>query len=197
MPNENPQLLDDAKIEERIEQIHYEYQKASDQVKEEIKHQQEAKQVFENTQEAHRIIQSVSQAIQQEIHHKIASVVSRCLEAVFGEEAYQFDIRFEQKHGKTPAVLLLKRNGMEINPMQAAGGGVVDLVSMALRLVALILQRPPLRRILVLDEPAKHISREYRPAFRQLLETLADEMGVQIIMVTHSSEYATGKVIEL
>ena len=43
----------------------------------------------------------------------------------------------------------------------------------------------------------KYVSAEYRPAVRSMLEQLSEEMKIQIVMVTHSEELATGKVIEL
>lgn len=195
--NGNFQVLSDAKIGERIDQYSYEYKKAKDQVEQETDHLKQAQTRYDAIQEAQKIIQDVAQSVQEQVHYQIASVVTRCLEAVFGEDAYQFEIRFEQKRGKTEAQLLLTRNGMEIDPMKAAGGGVVDVTAFALRVVALMLQRPPIRKFLSLDEPCKHLSKQYRPRFRQLLETLSEEMGIQIVMVTHSEEYATGKVIQI
>lgn len=141
--------------------------------------------------------QEVAQIVQAEAHRKIADVVSRSLETVFGEDAYVFKINFEQKRGRTEAVLVFERNGMEVDPMTAAGGGVVDLASFALRLSCLMLARPPLRRLLVLDEPLKFISKDYRPMVRTLVEQLASELGIQVILITHSEEFIMGKVIEL
>ena len=147
--------------------------------------------------EAQALTQSVAEVIQNQAHRQIASVVSRCLEAVFGEEAYSFEIRFSQKRGKTEAEFLFVRYGMEIDPLSAAGGGVVDVAAFALRLACLVLARPRRRRFLALDEPFRFLSAEYRPRGRALLETLAEELGLQVFMVTHSRELVCGKVIEL
>jgi len=83
--------------------------------------------------------------------------------------------------------------------MTAAGGGVVDVAAFALRLSCLMLSKPPLRRILILDEPFKYVSerRGYRERVRQLLESLAEEMGIQILMVTHIEALQTGDIVEL
>lgn len=156
-----------------------------------------ARQRLGHAKQAQALAQRVAAGVQAAAHSQIAAVVSRCLTAVFGPEAYQFKIAFEQKRGKTEARLLLTRGGLELDPLDSAGGGVVDVAAFALRLAALVLERPARRRLLVLDEPFRFVSKEYQPAVRQLIETLAAEMQVQIIMVTHNVELEIGKVVRL
>ena len=68
----------------------------------------------------------------------------------------------------------------------AAGGGVVDVVCFALRVVAWSLsQTSP---VLILDEPFKWVSMGLRPICGQLLRGISDRLGLQIIMVTHDPE---------
>jgi len=86
---------------------------------------------------------------------------------------------------------------VEVDPLSASGGGVVDVAAFALRLSCLCLSKPKRRHLLVLDEPFKFVSEEYRHRIRGMMEKLSEEMGVQIIMVTHIKELETGKVIRL
>lgn len=148
------------------------------------------------TQEAQELTQQVAQQVQEQAHAQIAEVVSRSLEAIF-DDAYEFRILFEKKRGKTEARLVFIRDGKEIDPMTASGGGVVDVAAFALRLSCLMLSRPPLRRLLILDEPFKFVSEQYRDRIRILLETLAKEMNVQFLMVTHIDQLRAGKIVEL
>lgn len=149
------------------------------------------------SEEVQSIIQKVGEALQRGAHEKIAEVVSKCLAAVF-DHPYEFRIVFEKKRGKTDARIAFFRDGEEFSP-KAVGGGVLDVVGFALRLAAIVLVRPPLRRLLLLDEPFKHLSRrrEYRERMRDLLLQLSKEMGVQMVVVTHDDELTIGKVIEL
>lgn len=181
----------------KLDRFLQDYQHAKRSAKEEAVVLEEAKQHVANVLEAQRLVQGVAEAVQHQAHQRIASVVSRCLEAVFGEEAYAFKIHFEQKRGKTEARLAFVRGDIEVAPCDGAGGGVVDVAAFALRLACLILSRPQRRRLLVLDEPFRFLSREYRPRVRDLLLTLSREMGAQIIMVTHAEDLVTGKVVEL
>jgi len=149
-----------------------------------------------DAEECRTIIQGVGQRLQEMAHDRIAGVVSRCLEVVF-DEPYEFKIVFEKKRNQTEARLVFVRDGMEINPMDAAGGGVVDVAAFALRLACISLRRPLLRKFVVLDEPFRFVSVQYRPRVRQMLEQLAEQMGMQILMVTHAPELVVGKVVEL
>ncbi len=156
-----------------------------------------ARRRLRHARQAQALAQRVAAGVQAAAHSQIAAVVSRCLTAVFGPETYQFKIAFEQKRGRTEARLLLTRGGLELDPLDSAGGGVVDVAAFALRLAALVLERPARRRLLCLDEPWKHLSTEYRPALRELVEVLAREMGVQFLLITHSPEFEIGKVVRL
>lgn len=152
----------------------------------------------EATERAQLVARELAQEIQQQAHGRIAAVVTRCLEAVFGEGSYAFSIRFEEKRGKTDAVMVLRQGDLEIEDFQqAVGGGVVDVVAFALRLAALRLARPARRMLLVLDEPFRFLSQQYRPAAAELLKSLSSDMGVQIVLVTHMEDFVLGKVIRI
>jgi len=138
----------------------------------------------------------LAQAVQQKAHEKISSVVSSCLTAVFNDP-YEFKIQFERKRGKTEARLVFVRRGLEVDPLTASGGGVVDVAAFALRVACLVLHRPRLSRLVVLDEPFKFVSANYQDNVRAMLEELASDLGLQIIMVTHIETLETGKVISL
>lgn len=159
-------------------------------------------QRLSDTLEARTVIQDVSQALQQDAQQRISAVVSRCLEAVFAENAYQFEIVMEQKRGKTEAVLRFVRETLVLDdPTNQAGCGQVDVAAFALRLAVLVLHRPPLRRLLVLDEPFKNVrGKVYKNRVRDLLLILADEMEVQfVVCVDHEAypQFVLGHVVEV
>jgi len=147
-------------------------------------------------EQAQGICQAVAQQVQQQAHERIASVVTKSLQAVF-DDPYEFRIHFERKRGRTEARLVFERGGEEIDPMEASGGGPVDVASFALRLSCMMLSRPPIRRLLVLDEPFKFVSPNLRDRVRRLIEGLSEEFGIQIIMVTHMDELRAGEIIEI
>jgi DNA repair exonuclease SbcCD ATPase subunit len=148
-------------------------------------------------EESQQILQEIAQQVQQTAHKKIASVVSRCLAAVF-DDPYQFKIEFEKKRGRTEARLTFVQGDEERAPLKGSGGGYADIAAFALRLACMVLSKPRRRRVLVLDEPFRHLhSAKYRERARNLLETLSHEMDVQIILVTGVDQLRMGKVVEI
>lgn len=153
-------------------------------------------QSIKDLEEAKALVLEIAHSIQETIHKQISAIVSRCLETVF-EEPYTFKIIFEQKRGQIEANLVFERDGVVVDPLTASGGGVVDVAAFALRLACLGLSTPKKAPILILDEPFKFVSAGNLARVRQLLESLSEEMNIQILMVTHLDELKIGKVIEL
>lgn len=147
--------------------------------------------------EAQAALQAIAQGVQTQAHARIADIVSKCLRAVFGPEAYGFRIDFDRKRGKTEARMAFVRNGKDVDPVGAAGGGVLQVAAFGLRVAALVLATPRRRRLLVLDEPLAQLSAEYVPNVAALIETLAEELSFQVILSTHSQGLRVGKVIEI
>jgi len=161
-----------------------EYKLAKEMLRKEESNVVKKEEEYKATIEALQILQNIAKTLQQNAHTRIADLVSHCLRAVFGGE-YGFKIEFEKKRNKTEAKLLFTKNELEVDPLTESGGGVVDVASFALRFATLLLTKPKKSKLLVLDEPFKHLSAEYTNRVRLLLEKLAEEKDVQIVAVTH------------
>jgi predicted ATPase len=150
------------------------------------------------TAEALTVATGIAQAMQQKAHTRIARVVSRCLTLVF-EEPYEFRIEFETKRNKTEARMAFVRGGVVLeDPKEVVGGGVLDVAAFGLRLAALMFSLPQRRRVIIMDEPFKHISATRRgERVAAMLEALANEFSMQFIMVTHMPELRAGIVYEV
>lgn len=159
-------------------------------------YRQKAQEAACDAEEALQVAQTLSAQLQRQAQSQLSTIATRCLQAIF-DEPYQLQIQFEEKRSKTEARLVLERDGLEVDPMTAAGGGVVDVVAFALRLAALILARPVRRRLVVADEPFRFVSKHFRARIRSLLETLAEEYKFQFIIVTHFEDLQIGSVKEL
>lgn len=190
-------MMDPTQIAKRVQQKTNDYSLAKKQLASINEQLVEAKEQEEITATVQAIIQQLAQSIQTQVHSKISAIVSRCLKSVFEEYAYEFQVEFEMKRGKTEAKLSFLREGLLVDPLTAAGGGVVDVASFALRLAALLLTKPRRRLLLVLDEPFRFVSARYRPRIANLLEQLSEELDFQLIMVTHDPTLCLGKVVEL
>jgi hypothetical protein len=150
------------------------------------------KLIIEQTQ---LIIQTVAQATQEQLSWYINDMVTVAVEAVFPDDQYQFFLEFIQRRGKTEADLFLAdTKGNRIKPSDAEGGGLVNVVAFALR-VALWSLTKSSRPVLVLDEPFSFLhSRDAHAKVAELLKTISERLGLQIIMVTGEDE--STKIIE-
>jgi len=152
------------------------------------------KSAQEAAEKALVIAQTVAQQTQQELEFRISDIVTSSLASVF-EDPYEFKVRFDIKRGKTEAVLLFTRDGMEIDPMTASGGGVIDIAAFALRIASYLISSPRPAAVMLFDEPSKYLSERYRGAFAELLTTMSSKLGIQFIFVTHCPDYEVGNII--
>lgn len=188
-----------AKYERAAGRLRAEYEHAVAAVADEKQAAADADAAAADWETARGIVQEIAAGVQASAHAKIAGVVSRCLEAVF-PGAYEFKIEFEKKRGRTQARLLFTRGPLTVEPLDAAGGGAVDVAAFALRVAALILSRPPRRRLLVLDEPFAHCKPPEiaGPRICRLIEMLAQEFEIQFIIIPSiEAHYKIGRVVSI
>ena len=140
-----------------------------------------------NTEQAQAIIQKVAQKTQQELEYHISDLVSTALSAIF-DEPYEFKLYFVIRRGTTEAVFKFARNGEEVDPMVASGGGAVDVAAFALRIALWSLKQKRSRNTIVLDEPFRFLSRELQPKASSMLKLLSEKLGIQFIIVTHNND---------
>jgi DNA repair exonuclease SbcCD ATPase subunit len=147
--------------------------------------QQQTELRYNNALKARILLQEAAEATQRNIEHQLGSLVTMALKSIF-REPYEFRVRFEQKRNKTECLLLLVRNGEEINPVDAVGGGVLDVISFALRIAFWCLRRT--RPFFAFDEPFKFVSANYRPDVGEMIRMLSRRLGLQFLMVSHLEE---------
>lgn len=138
------------------------------------------------------LMQESAKDIQNQIVLHITDVVNTALEAMFPNR-YTFKIDFPTKNNKTNADMYLIENGFRI-PIR---GGLADLTGIALRMAVWTLSNTD--AVLLVDEPMLGIAEEARPLVAQLFKQLADELHLQIILVSHTNELIqiADKVIRL
>ncbi len=185
-------------LREKLTKAAAEYDHARRRVREERKQLSATKERLRQLIEAQKIVQAVAESVQNVAHRRIASVVTRCLRAVF-EDDHEFEIRFERARGKTEARLVLLKGGEEMtDPMNESGLGVVEVAAFALRVVAVVLSQPARRRVIIADEPVRWLNgEENQQRFAELVKQLVREMKFQLIIVTDDSWLKIGKVIEI
>lgn len=120
----------------------------------------------------------------------VESLVTRALRAIFYDRDYRFLVRQEVKRNANSVTFLVVENGLELDLVDELGGGISDVVSLVLRIAFLSLYRPQIRPFLVLDEPLKHLWSGYQPNAGKFLKQACSELGITVLLATHSSELA-------
>ncbi|SHE41342.1 hypothetical protein SAMN05444392_101381 [Seinonella peptonophila] len=148
------------------------------------------------TEEVRDRLDKVKILLQQSAEHarnqakdQLEMLVSNALQYVFGP-MFRFEIKLDE-HGGNPHAefyVVSEWEGSVIRnrPQDARGGGVVDLLSLALRSALLENKHLGLQGPLLLDEPGKHVSEDYVPLFIEFLRSISEMFGRQIVLVTHN-----------
>lgn len=135
------------------------------------------------------LLQRTSEYARMQIKQQVEMLVSHCLQFVFGPNL-EFVIELNEVRGKTEAefyvVSTYDNIKIKTKPQDARGGGIVDVISLALRIAVIQSINSYTEGPLILDEPAKHVSSEYIANVAQFLKQISEFFHRQIIMVTHN-----------
>ncbi|MCK8824258.1 ATP-binding protein [Fuchsiella alkaliacetigena] len=137
------------------------------------------------------LLQQTAEYAREQAKAQIESLVTNALQYVFGPQ-FSFEIEIEEKRSRPYAefyvVSSYEDRSFKNKPQEARGGGIVDVVSLALRIA--ILESYGATKIagpLILDEPAKHVSEDYITNVAQFLKAINKRFARQIIVVTHKN----------
>jgi len=72
-----------------------------------------------------------------------------------------------------------------VNPMDAVGGGVVDVAAYALRIALWSLKRPRPRPVMILDEPMRFLSRDLQGRASTMIREIGSKLSIQHVIVSH------------
>lgn len=140
------------------------------------------------------LFQKTSEFAREQSKNQIESLVTKCLQFIF-ESDIKFLIEIEEQRGKSNAEFYVVNEVEDIliktKPELSRGGGIVDIVSLALRIAFLQTHKPKIEGPLILDEPAKHVSDEYIFNVADFLKQTSELFNRQIIMVTHNDHLAS------
>jgi len=143
---------------------------------------------IENLYEAQYILQEAATLVQNEMILHITEISNLCLSAIF-DDPYTVEIDFQTKRNQSEAYIYLRRGEMYLEPMNSVGGGVVDVVSFALRLSLWSLNKDKSAPILFFDEPFKNLSRNLQESTQKILEKVCLKLRLQLVMVTHVTAF--------
>jgi DNA repair exonuclease SbcCD ATPase subunit len=136
---------------------------------------------FAFAQKSIKVIQEVGIRTQSNLEYHIANLVNMSLSAVLSDPP-EFTVKFETRRNQTECDLLL--DGQK--PVDTVGGGVLDILSFALRLAFWTLRKN--RPVMILDEPFKFLSADLQARAGEMLKEISESINLQIIMVSHAED---------
>ncbi|URN41487.1 MULTISPECIES: ATPase [Peptoniphilus] len=136
------------------------------------------------------LFQKTSEFAREQSKRQIEDTVTKCLQFIF-ETDIEFLIELSEARSVPIADFFVQSNysegySIKTKPEIARGGGVVDIISLALRIAFLQQNQPMLSGPLILDEPGKHVSNDYIFNLGEFLKQSSNIFNRQIIMVTHN-----------
>jgi DNA repair exonuclease SbcCD ATPase subunit len=168
-------------------------QKQKQQVQDDLAKNQKMLQVAKDGQ---LILQIVAHQTQSMLEYRLNELVSLAQIAVFRDEAYQLEMRFNIKRGRTEAEPIFVKRNMQRRPMYGTGFGAVDIAALVLRPTLWSLE--PLgkrkRPTFIWDEPLRHLNdptgelhKRATTVIKEISRKVNKPQGIQIIVVTQNA----------
>ncbi len=144
------------------------------------------KEIYQKSVE---LLTLVQKATKEKIKKGFEQIVTYALRYIYNDD-YAFELEFGRRGNLQEIDFNVKAPDFKesFDPKDTSGGGVLDILSLALRIALLELAKPKIEGFIVLDEPFKHLSKNYLQRAGTFLKVINERINRQIIMVTHKSE---------
>lgn len=145
---------------------------------------QDLEKYLTDLEKARTIINIVGMETQQQLQFHISDIASLALESIF-KEPYKLVLDFVERRNKTECDIFFERNNERFDPLDASGGGSVDVASFALRIASWSMAIHRTRNVIILDEPLRFLSAEYQENASEMIKEISTKLGIQFIIITH------------
>jgi len=141
------------------------------------------------------LVNLVQLVTKQRTKESFERLVTYALRFIYSEN-YDFELDFGRRGNLAEINFNVKTPEFKesFDPLDTSGGGVLDILSLALRICLIELSNPRVEGFVLLDEPFKHLSAEYLSKAEQFLEAINKKIGRQIILITHKAELVENAV---
>ncbi|TWT58666.1 hypothetical protein KOR42_20480 [Thalassoglobus neptunius] len=154
-----------------------------------------SKQVSEQLQDVNRVLElsddvtAALEALNQQLFDKMLGLVQEKLTIALQEildQAVCFRARSDFKRGKASVDFYIEREGNEESIMNGQGGSVANILSVGLRMFAMMtLDQKEHRRFLVLDEQDCWLRPDLVPRLVKMVYEAGQALGFQVLMISH------------
>jgi len=117
----------------------------------------------------------------------MAELATTGLQHIIYDQKLTFKIKQEPKYNRLAMRFVLEEDGNEGDPLSSYGGGAAVIVSLVLRIA--VMARMKMANLLLLDESMVALANAYVPLAASFMRQLAEQTGINILMVTHNPEF--------
>jgi DNA repair exonuclease SbcCD ATPase subunit len=145
---------------------------------------------IEHNTKARWVLTEVAKLTQERFKKRVESLVTMAIRSVF-DRPFDFSLIFSRERNRFVCTPIITEGDNEYIPKDDMGGGIIDLISFAFRVVLWSLEQPRSRNIFILDEPMKFVGKGgLLMKAGQMIMEISHKLGFQVIMVTHEPELA-------
>lgn len=137
------------------------------------------------------LISLAAQITQKGVKKILEESISSAMMAVYDDKDVSFELELAVKSKRLNALPWVVEGEDKYSPEGERGGGLLELLSFAMRVVLWSLKDVQSRPIFILDEPLKFVGDpEMLQKAAKILHSIHKNLGIQIIVVTHVTEFA-------
>lgn len=134
---------------------------------------EELQNQVDNLRQVARLFSLAGEYARRESRQTIEKLVTSALQMVFQAD-HVFHVDYDERGDRAEADFAVSSTYggdrmVRNDPRESRGGGIIDVISLALRVALLETARPVMEGPLILDEPGKHVSEQH---VRQVAEFL-------------------------
>jgi len=170
-------------------------QETSGTIIEKLKHQEEV------YTKAVQLLTLVQQITRDKVKQGFEDIVSHALNYIFESDKYSFELDFNTR-GNLQTLDFKVRTPDKDEPLDlidTSGGGVINIVSFALRVVLMELTQPKTEGFIIADETFANLSEDRIERASQFLKEINQKMNRQVIAISHQNKMldSADKLIEV
>ena len=154
----------------------------------------------DTTLKASLFLQSLSDQTRLQVLDKISGIVTDALQTVKDKNlVFTMQLVTKANQPTLEMGILDKLSGQTYDVLTSFGGGICDIVSLALRVALLVKWQPSLSRVLILDEACKHVAQKDQELLAEFVRKLSEALNCQFIWISHSEvlQQAAHKTFEV
>lgn len=138
-------------------------------------------------EKARIVFLDVYKEVQNETKEYIEKLVTHAIQFVFENRDYTFKLELEDKNNRVHATPIITEGNTELDPKEDIGGGIIDIVAVALKIIIWHMHDPRSRNVIILDEPFRCTGALITKA-GYMIKYLSEKLNIQIILISHNNE---------